>query len=509
MKTTATATPVDLEPDVSSPPESSPAEAPDRNSAETESTESSATSQTEEVSSHPWDTPINTPQAAPDEQPDQKKASLKSQLKFSILPLAVAGVGLSLLVFCTTLFALTRPCAIGQCRVIPEAQKLSQNAIKTLQKPDSGKAVLDAQNQLQEAMALLEAIPPWSSHHRQAQDLLKTYRAQSETVKQMVEALKTAARAGYRSENPPHSASEWMAIQQLWRDAIAQLEQLPTDKKLQPLTQQRIKAYKTNLAEINQRLFKERQAQQDIRTAKQAAQMAEVRQGIAQSLSDWQLVYATWQTAMKRLKQIPQGTTAYQEAQQLSALYLPKMANARNRKTKEQIAANAYNQGVRLAQLATDAQVDNQWSAALVHWRNALTYVNQVPKDTFYYGKAQGLVRPYRSALKQAQGQLQLTIKIQQTKSDLHQTCSGKTQVCTYTLNNKLIKVRLAPGYVQTMRQRAFTAQSKGDSNAHAGVVNHILTLEEALQAISDNAKIRLEIYSPDGFLIEAHNPGN
>ncbi|MBE9128835.1 MULTISPECIES: hypothetical protein [unclassified Coleofasciculus] len=462
---------------------------------------------TADTSPHPWDQPIPNPEV--DESSEKTPPSVKTRLKASWLPLIAAGTGLSLVVFLGTLYLLTRPCVIGECRAIPEAEQLSQKSAKTLQNPESGKAVLEAQAQLQEAIELVEAIPPWSSHHNQARELSEAYQGQAETVADMVEALKTAARAGYQSQNPPHAESKWIEIQNLWREAIAKLEQLPTDSNLQPLAKQKIKAYKTNLEEINQRLLKERQAQGHLQAAKEAARMAQARQGVAQTLADWQLVYATWQTIMKRLKQIPQGTTAYKEAQELSALYLPDMTSARDRKTQEQIAANAYNQGVRLAQLATDSQNDSQWSVALIHWRNALTYVNQVPRDTYYYGKARILVEPYKGALKQAQGQLQLAVKLQQARSDLNQTCSGSPQVCSYTLDKKAIKVRLTPAYVEMVRQRELSARAKGDSNSHSSIVNHILTLGEALEAISDNAEIPLEVYSPDGTLIESHNPSS
>jgi hypothetical protein len=59
------------------------------------------------------------------------------------------------------------------------------------------------------------------------------------------------------------------------------------------------------------------------------------------------------------------------------------------------------------------------------------------------------------------------------------------------------------------VKQVALNAKLRGDSNAQAGVVNHILTLGEALEAISDNARIRVEVYAPDGSLIETHTPGN
>jgi hypothetical protein len=477
--------------------------------SETEMSQNPDAEESQAESSHPWDQPIpevNDEDEADESEPE-KSPSVKLRLKSSWLPLVVAGAGLSLVVFFSTLYVLTRPCVIGKCTVLPEAEQLSQKSVKTLQNPESGKAVLEAQEQLQEAIQLVAAIPPWSRYRSQAQQKLQVYRSQSETVADMVEALKTAARAGYESQNPPHPEAKWREVQNLWRDAIAKLEQLPTDSNLQPLAKAKIKAYKTNLEEINQRLLKERKAQEHLKAAQEAARMAEVRQGIAQSLSDWQLVYATWQASMRRLKQIPQGTTPYEEAQELLALYLPKLANARDRKTQEQISANAYNQGVRLAQLATDSQSDKQWSVALVHWRNALTYVNQVPKETYYYTKAQSLVEPYRGALKQAQNQLQLAVKLQQARRDLNQTCSGTPKICTYTIDNQMIKVRLTPAYVQMVQQQAMTAKAQGDSDAHAGLVNHILTLGEALEVISDNAQLRVEVYTPEGVIIQSHNP--
>lgn len=465
----------------------------------------------EPASPHPWDEPIPGAELPADEllETEETSTSSTAKTKMTMLPLIVAGAGLSLAVFFTTLYVLTRPCVLGrQCTAIAIAEELSQESAQTLQNPESGKAVLEAQEQLDEAINLLVSIPWWSRHHSQAQTLLQSYQTQADKVDEMVTALKTAARAAYKSENPPHPASRWIEVQGLWREAIAKLEQLPTNSHLQPLAKQKIKEYKAALAQTNQRLVKEREARERLRVAKDAALIAEARQGVAQSLPHWQLVYATWQTALNRLKEIPQGTTAYEEAQNLTALYLPKMATARDRKTQEQIATNAYNQGLRLAQLAQTSQSSNQWTAALVHWRNALTYVNQVPSNTFYYTKAQSLVPPYTNALKQAQTQLQWAVKVQQARRDLNQTCYSKTQVCNYTIENNVIKVRLTPAYVEQVRQAALVAQSSRDANAQEGLVNHILTLGEALEAISDNARIRVEVYNPDGTLIETHAPG-
>lgn len=475
---------------------------------ETKSRESKETSARETEQEHSWDQPIpQEDDSKVDEDPPEKPQVQKDIPKKDLLPLVVAGAGLSLVVFLSSLFVLSRPCVLGQCREIVLAQELSNQSKKTLQKPQSGKEVLEAQKQLQEAINILETIPLWSGQHGKAQELIKAYQTQGQQVNKMIMAMKTGARAGYKGENPPHPASQWIEAQSLWREAIAQLEQLPTQSNLQPLAQEKIKAYKSNLAQTNQRLVKERQAQTLIQSAKDVALIAQARQGVAQSLEHWQLVYATWQEAMKRLKKVSQGTTGYAEAQQLSGLYAPKMASALGRRNEEQAAANIYNQGIKFAELATKAQANNQLSTAFSNWRNALAVMNQVPSNSFYHGKAQANIVPYTNNLKQVQVQLQLALKLQQARSDLNQTCQGKTKVCHYTINKNLIKVQLTPTYMEKVRQTALNAQAKGDSIAQSGVVNHILTLGEALEAISDNVKIPLEVNAPDGSIIQSHTP--
>jgi hypothetical protein len=461
-------------------------------------------------SPHPWDQPIpeehSLLEEPPEETPQVKPKNSKS--KEALLPLVVAGVGLSLFVFSASLFVLTRPCVVGSsCKAITQAEDLSQTSLTRLQNPQSGKEVLEAQSQLQEAINLLQSIPFWSGYHSEAQEHLKTYQAQADRVASVVRALKTGARAASRSENPPHSATRWIEVQGLWREAIALLEELPTDSNLQPLAQQKIKAYKQNLTQANQRLVNERESQQRLQEAKDAALIAQARQGVAQSLEHWQLVYATWQTAMKRLQQIPQGTTAYEEAKQLSALYLPQMTRVRDKKAQEQFAYNSYTKGLRLAELARNAQFENQWTVASTHWRDALTHMQQIPQKTFFYSKAQPLIKTYSAALQQARGKLQLAVRLQQTRSDLKQTCQGKVLVCNFGIINNIIKVRLTPAYTQLVKQSALTAKARGDTNAQSGIVNHIMTLGEALEAISDNAKMRLEVYDSEGNPVQAHNP--
>jgi len=456
---------------------------------------------------NPWDQPIDESYLDSDDLSDENFEPAKSKPWRFLLPIVVTGAGVSIILFFCSLFLLTRPCVLGACQAIPEAQSLNKKSVQKLKTPSSGKDILEAQQQLAEAINILESIPFWSSHYQEAQKLLKTYQVQAQKLDETVKALKRGSNAAQKSQNPPHTVSEWQEIQKSWRDAIAQLEKVPQDSKTYPIAQQKIKSYRANLAVANKRLIIEKQAKKNLEAAKEGALIAKARQGVAQTLETWQLVYAAWQTAVNRLKQIPQGTTAYAEAQQLLTFYQPQVVEARSRKVQEQFAANNYKLSLRMAQQAKSAQARNQWSQSVSNWRNALTYLNQVPTGTFYYSKAQPLISAYTEAFKQAQVQLQLATIRQQAGKDLNQTCAGVPKICNFTITNNGIKVRLTPDYAQKLRQTALTARSKGDYNAQIGVVHHVLTLGEALEAISDNAHIPLEVYDPQGALIQSHNP--
>ena len=61
--------------------------------------------------------------------------------------------------------------------------------------------------------------------------------------------------------------------------------------------------------------------------------------------------------------------------------------------------------------------------------------------------------------------------------------------------------------YTQTLSQTAMAASTQGDSNAKSGIINHVNTLGNALQTISENAKLPLEIYGADGKQIQNYRP--
>lgn len=66
---------------------------------------------------------------------------VKPRWKPPALPLPLVGtlVGISIVFFATSLYALTRPCVVGSCTAMTDAQQLYKKSIQTLQYPSSGK----------------------------------------------------------------------------------------------------------------------------------------------------------------------------------------------------------------------------------------------------------------------------------------------------------------------------------------------------------------------------------
>jgi hypothetical protein len=438
---------------------------------------------------------------------DQTPASVNLNGWRPSVPLMVGGASVGMAVFLSSFYALTRPCVVGACGEITAAQRLNQNSAKTLYQAKSNQQVLVAKKQLREAQNLLASIPWWSSEHENAQKLLAVYKVDSDRLDQVTQGLNKANIADQQSRKLPHELSEWLEIQKLWNESIAVFKQVPQNSNVYPFAQRKLQDYQLSLATVNQRLATEQKGNNLLASAKETVEVAKARQGVAQSLEDLQSVRATWQTAFSRLSQIPKGTTAYLPAQELLKSSQPQLIAVRDRSFQEQFAANTYQQSLLLAQQAQNAQGINQWSQAVSNWRNAIASLKRIPSGTFHHGKAKPLINFYSVALQQAQGRFQLATRMQQTSQDLNRTCSGTPQVCNYTVTNDGIKVQVTPAYVNTLKQTAMFAKAQGDYKAQVKVVNHVLTVGQALEAISDNARLPLEVYDPNGAAIQVHTP--
>jgi tetratricopeptide (TPR) repeat protein len=386
------------------------------------------------------------------------------------------------------------------------AQRLSQEFQQTVQTARSGEDLRQVQQQMGEANWLLSNIPPWSSRHGEAQGLLQSFQPQMAILEQVMAAESRAATALQRSKTLPQPIAEWQGIQSLWREAIAQLEAIPPASPLHQFAQRRITDYRQSQASLNQNISAEQQAKQTLESAKNIAQAAEARQGIAQTLENWQLARSTWQVALNTLKQVPATTTSYGETLQLIADYTTKLTAARDRVTQEQLASKAFLQATRLEEQAKSFQAQNQWNKAVATWREAISVAKQVPNGTFYHTQTQPKLVDYNTKLKDAELQLQDAIALQKVRADLDRACSGSPKICTYTLNNRLIRVQFTVAYQRALKTAVIIGQS-GDAKTLGGTINHYDSLGAAFETIANNAGIELMVYNVDGEQIGYFKP--
>lgn len=427
----------------------------------------------------------------------------------------VAGVAVSVISFSAGLLLMSRPCLLGRCETFQAAKELGQQSQHTLKTATSWQDVRAARQQLTDSNRLLASIPPWSNQHGEAVELLQTQQPEATLLEQLLPLERKADEAIQKSQVLPQPVDGWIQIQTLWRSAIAQLEAIPAASPLSRFAQERLRAYRSNLETIDTYLKAEQQAQKQLKAAKTAARLADARQSRAQSLAAWQQTQVTWQTAVNLLQQISPGTTSHAAAQKLLTSYQSELMGARDRVTREQMAAKSYTQALSLAQTAKQFEQQNQWSRAVVTWRDALTQAKQVPEDSLHYKEAQLLLAPYANALQVAESRLQGVVEQQKAQSaqqqvrrDLDRLCAGTPKTCTYRLFPDLIRIQFTAAYEQAL-STAFTAGRTGNYGALGGAVNHVESLQSALQAIATNANTPVKVYnSANTELMGSFNPG-
>ncbi|WP_377475664.1 MAG: hypothetical protein P2A85_22725 [Microcoleus anatoxicus] len=402
-------------------------------------------------------------------------------------------------------YLLSRPCVIGECTPLADAQQLSDNSARTLKTSKVDNTPEAAQEQLKQAIALLEPIPFWSIHHGKAEDELDRYRRQSQNLNLAVDATRLAVSAAEITENPPHSAQNWQESQSLWQSAIAKLKEIPQNSTAYPFAQQKLKEYRQKLAKGNRQLTTEKKAENQLLDAKKTAQIAEARAIVAQQAESWEKVQANWQKSLDKLSDISTNTESYEQAKSLIPQYETKLSEASERKQVEAMAEEAYTQAVTIAAQARIFEERNAWFQASEHWRRALSYAAKVPPTTSYYLKTQPLMPSYRTYLHEAEVKLQEERTLQKARTDLDKTCKGNPKICDYTVSKDLIAVQMTPDYVQKLQQIFIQADYNNATKTRQAVEKHVQTLQLALEAIGDNANIPMQVYNAEGKRIGTH----
>ena len=404
-------------------------------------------------------------------------------------------------------YFITRPCVMSMCQELEAAQQLNSQFPQLISRARSENELTTVQQQLETTSAALASIPGWSSYHQEAEQLKTNLSGQSARIKQVIKALQAASAAEAKMQTPATSQGELQARQQMWRQAIMPLEAISPNNDLYRLVQPRLVSYRIQLQNINQQILAQEKWSRKLADAKSVASVANKWEATAKTLQDWQKIQSTWQVVVNALILIPPSSPASGEAQQLLLEYRPKLARARDRVTIEELAAKSYQQLLSIANQAKAYEQKQEWQAAVIYWQQALQTAKQISNNTLYYNQAQSLIAPYSASLQQAQEKLQLNNSWQQTRVDLNKTCNSEIRICTFTVDDKGIMVKITPEYEQVLQNGTSQSNNQG-SDSTVEVVNHWQTLQQALTIISQNANLPLFIYNAQDQVIYTQTPG-
>ncbi|MGB3756730.1 MAG: hypothetical protein WBA07_10185 [Rivularia sp. (in: cyanobacteria)] len=421
---------------------------------------------------------------------------------FNIKLMVFAVIGVIVSATLGGAYVATRPCLITKCNQLKTAQYLNNSYGELVDQINSDQDLARLQRKIDSARINLRQIPGLSPYSQQSQQLSLSLSQKSEEIQQVFTAFQAAQIAEQKSKTPASNLKQLQDRRRLWRQAISPLEAIKRDRELYQLAQEKIVSYRASLEAVNALLQKEDKYSRKITSAKAVAIVAEKRQATAKTLQEWQKVEATWQVAINALNSIPAKSPAYSDAQQLISEYQPQLLAVKNRNTRELMAAKTYRQAVNAVSLAKRYERQNQWTAAVGNWQTALSSAKQIATSSLYSVEAEKLIAPATVSLQQAREKLKVATRIQKTRSDLERTCSGEIRVCTYIMGSQGITVRISPDYEQSLQDSLIEASTQRDTSIIDGVNTHLQTLQQALEAISDNADVPLIVYDAQGNVI-------
>ncbi|NJQ98535.1 MAG: hypothetical protein HC784_14955 [Hydrococcus sp. CSU_1_8] len=421
------------------------------------------------------------------------KISRQGALRMTI---AGAATGVATVVLASS-YALTRPCVIGKCSAIPQAQQLATQALDRISVSSDEQEIVSAKQQLDEAIETLNAIPGWSNHRNEAQTLVKDYQHDSNSLKTILDATQTADRAVLLVQT---SSYQWEEMRSLWQNAIVTLQPLLSDRQWQAIAQVKIYDYQKNLDALQNRRYAQNNASVKLKNSQgsrtSSTNAPKFRANgfrLANSLLELANCPPTPKRNFSSNKCLSRNSATHRN-------YTAELLSAGMRQRQEESATNLYQRAVEQAKRAKNAEKKQQWSAAASDWRIALTYIKQVPRQTFQYRQAEPLLATYTLALNRA-------MKYQQTDSILAKICHKDSNICSYIMNERAIEVQLTSTYTKTVWETALQARANGNVEIQIDLLNRLSSLESTLQNFSNNIGKRVEVYNSDKRLLTIYEP--
>lgn len=417
----------------------------------------------------------------------------------------ISGSLVTLILF-TILYGLTRPCVFDECLEIKQAQELSDKTDSLLRNDVSSYDLNMAKINLELALELLNAIPFWSNYHQESSHLKENYQEKLNNILVLNSARDQINKWIPINKKSFLSMEKLEILKQEIEQGIETIETVKNNNFLDETENKDYQKYSNLIEKIDNEINLEKQAQKKLQQAKQAGLLAQKRENTADQLVDLQLVYNTWITAIKRLKEIPPETRVYQSSRPLLKSYLSNKTKAQQRKKQEEIAVRLYKNSNNYANLAKKAEENNQWAQAVNYWNMAVVYIKKVPQNTFKGNEIQPFVSTYNLSLSQATNKLKQLTQSKTINAELDTMCTMKQKICDYQITEELIKMKLKSQYLEQVWMTALQAKAEGNLQIKMELLNHLSTFEHRLQKISNHTGKSIEVYNAQGNLMTVYH---
>ncbi len=405
-------------------------------------------------------------------------------------------------------FVLTRPCTFGSCDRIQTAQQTSEDALGSLRMDSSLAAVTDAKQQLKRSVGLLAPIPIWSPYYREAQAALPGYESQVRSLGSVTSAQEKAYEAALASQDPPHPVSQWQQIAKDWRAASELLETVPADSPVRELADSKLTEYRANRATILVRIDSEAKAEVGLRQAQKAASLGTEQIKAASSLEDWESALASWESAVDNLSQIPQGTNAHGDAQELLPEYLKTLEEVRANTEQERSASRSLFQAKQLAAEAQKAETQEQWSTAIENWQAATRQLQDIQPGTLAHAEAEALKGIYATSFSEADNNFQVALRFQPVEPNFFAVCGmAGTQKCTYSVRGGNVRLDLFQGYDAVIDQSITPPDQRAIEASAPQLVGQSNQLLQEITLLSTQAQVPVELYDAQGKFLARYRP--
>ncbi|MEO1401425.1 MAG: hypothetical protein AAFV72_09310 [Cyanobacteria bacterium J06635_1] len=446
--------------------------------------------------------------AAVDESDVLNRTPTKKRFELPVEPRAFAAGLLATLVVGGLGYVLTRPCNFGRCDRITKAEALGDAARVALSDNPSPQTVLDMRDQLTTAVQQLRPVPPWSFHRDNAQALLETYQGEVNDLDSVIDAQQEATVAADQSQSPPHPIKHWQTVADQWRDAIALLESISPESTIyNEIVAPKLTEYRNNLNTIEGRVAAEQAADNSVNQALQSALLATKLAEKATSLEAWETALRQWENAVRQLKQIPNGTLAYGEAQKLLPKYDTELSKVRNRTRQERVANQFYNEAVRYAAEARNYESQDQWTLAMMNWRNALTQAKGIPQGTARHSESQNLLKTYQASLEKSQENLRQATRFQKVEGNINTICGSALQYCKYAMKNGKVQLTIAAGYDDLIELSITPPDQRPVPAANQQMVFQANNMLERITNVGKQTQLQIELYDAGGAFIARYQP--